>query len=65
MQDETNTEYVLVAENGCAVRRNVRTGYELDDAVELAEGCRAGERVILNPEGIRENARIREERTAE
>ncbi|MEA4822583.1 MAG: efflux RND transporter periplasmic adaptor subunit [Clostridiaceae bacterium] len=61
MQDENNVEYVFVEENGYAVRRDVKTGYELDDTIELVEGCAAGERVILNPGDLSENDRVRGE----
>ena len=51
-QDEAGTEYVLIAEEGAAVRRDIRTGYDLRDSVEIVSGCGAGDRVILEPDGV-------------
>ena len=59
MQDENDTEYVYLVKNGRALRRDIVTGLELQDRVEIVSGCEAGERVILEPAGIRENDRIR------
>ena len=58
-QDEAGTEYVLIAEEGAAVRRDIRTGYDLRDSVEIVSGCGAGDRVILEPDGIGEHDRVR------
>lgn len=47
-QDENNTEYVFVFEKGRAVRKNISTGEEYDNSVEITKGIRAGDIVILN-----------------
>ncbi len=59
MQDEEGTEYVLVLEGSAAVRRDIRTGYELQNSVEIVSGCEPGDRVLLEPDGIGERDRIR------
>ncbi len=54
-QDENNLEYVWVVQQGRAVRKNVETGIELPDCVEITSGISAADQVILSPESIRQN----------
>ncbi len=44
---ESLADAVFVVEDGLAARRNVTLGYEDEDMVEVAEGLRAGDRVIV------------------
>ncbi len=58
-QDEDNRENVYVIENGRAVQHMVRTGYELENLLEVTEGLSAGDIVILNPpKGLCHGSRI-------
>ncbi len=57
-QDKDNTEYVLVAQNGRAVRRNIVTGVEMPEAVEIQSGLSFWDDVILSPSGLEENQLI-------
>ena len=42
-------EFVFVESGGIIYKRAIRTGFELDDVVEICSGVDAGERVVLNP----------------
>ena len=55
LQDEAETEYVYVAENGRAVRRNIVTGTELKNGFQIQSGLQAGDSIIRNPEDIAES----------
>ncbi len=44
---ESLADTVFVVENGLAVRRQVTLGYDDEDLVEVTEGLRAGDRVIV------------------
>lgn len=46
LQDDTG-EYVMILENGRAVRRDIETGLELSDTVEVKRGLKAGDCLIL------------------
>ena len=54
-QDEKNTEYVWIIQNGRAVRKDIVTGAELPDAVEICNGIFASDQVILSPDNIHSN----------
>jgi HlyD family secretion protein len=61
VRSEGSAERVLVAENGRAVQRPLRTGLRTLDAVEVLEGVREGELVLLLPAlkaGDRVRARV-------
>lgn len=45
-QDDNGTEYVYTFKNGCAVRKNVTTGTEDDNGVEVLKGVSRGEIII-------------------
>lgn len=47
-QDEGNVEYVYVVENSKAVRRDITTGLELIEGVEVVEGLREDEILLAN-----------------
>lgn len=54
-QDEKNIEYVWVVQNGRAIRKDIVTGTELPDAVEVQSGISLSDRIILSPDDIRSN----------
>lgn len=54
-QDENNVEYVWAVQKGRAVRRNVVTGEELPEAIEIRAGLSFADNVILSPPAIKEN----------
>lgn len=59
--DEDGGEYVYVAENGRAVRRDVTVGEELADGVMVTTGVTTGEQLILRPETVpHDGARVQE-----
>jgi HlyD family secretion protein len=47
--DKTGRHYVFVVENGRALERDVKLGLQSDMKVEIVEGLKEGERVVLNP----------------
>ncbi len=49
-QDRENIEYVYVFEGGKAVRRNIETGVETADGVEVLGGLAPGEIVLFDPD---------------
>lgn len=51
-------EKVVVVEDGRAVEKVVSTGYRGPDWVEIVSGLSAGERVVLNPGGLRTGQRV-------
>lgn len=55
----TDEPWVVVVEDGRAVRRNVSLGLRGDGVVQIAEGLRAGEPVILDPSSVSVGARVR------
>ncbi len=57
-QDKDNVEYVYVFNDNRAVRRNITTGIELTDTVEVTSGLRSGESVVLNPDDISGDAAV-------
>lgn len=48
-QNDRNAEFVLVAGPGGLAQRTVKTGVELADGVEIAQGLGWGERVVVVP----------------
>ncbi len=54
-QDENNLEYVWVVQNGKAVRRDIITGEELPEVIEIRSGLSFADNVILSPSEIKEN----------
>ena len=45
-------EKVLVVKDGKAIEQRVRTGLRLGERVELLDGVKAGDLVILSPGGL-------------
>ncbi len=59
-QDKNNVEYVYVVENGRAVRKDIVTGYELTDSIELVSGISLGDIVITStPDGLQNGRPVR------
>lgn len=54
-QDESGQEYVYIYQDGKAVRRNVTTGKEEEDMVEIVSGVSAGEWMITEQDKISGN----------
>ena len=54
-QDENNIEYVWVVQKGRAVRRDIITGEELPEAIEIQEGLSFSDNVIFSPSAIEDN----------
>lgn len=48
-QDEGEKEFVYVEDGGVIYKRAIRTGFELDDEVEIQSGVKRGEHVVLDP----------------
>lgn len=55
MQDNEGKEYVYVFSNGVAVRKDIQTGVELRDGVEVISGVTEKEAIIATPEKIEES----------
>jgi len=60
-QDEAGQEYVFLLEQNRAVRRNVKTGSELDDSLEIVEGITRKDLLLLSPNTTLEGAFIQYE----
>ena len=54
-QDSRNQEYVYVLENSRAVRKNITTGAEFADHVEVISGLSSQDVVITDPQAIRQD----------
>ena len=61
VRDGGNT-YVLRVKSGRAVRVEVRLGEETDGRCPVEKGLAAGDRVILDPEGIEDGTEVSEAR---
>ena len=55
MQDNSGKEYVYVFSNGTAIRKDIETGIELSDGVEVISGVGEQEAIISTPEKIKES----------
>ncbi len=49
LQDEKNNESVFVIKNGAIYRKNIITGLELDDEIEVTHGLSGAEKIVLSP----------------
>lgn len=47
-QAGTNERYVFVEEDGVAIRKTVRLGQRLDDMLEITEGLKPGENLVIS-----------------
>ena len=59
MEDENNKEYVYVFNNGVAVRKDVQTGLELGEGVEVVSGVAPGDPVLTSPGSISEGEYVK------
>lgn len=59
VRDASSAAWVLVAEQGRAVKRAVKPGVRGQGRVEIAAGLKAGDRVIAPEAGVKEGARVR------
>lgn len=59
-QSENNTEYVYAVIDGCARKINIKTGYELDQTVEIIGGLTGNEDLIISSsEELFEGCKVR------
>lgn len=58
-QDAQNTEYVMVYQDGQAHRRDIETGRELADGVEILSGLLPGETVLIGPDQLQDGTKVR------
>jgi multidrug efflux pump subunit AcrA (membrane-fusion protein) len=54
-EDNANVKYVYIADRGRAIRKNIITGNEYADTVEIVGGIKAGDTVISNPSSVSKN----------
>lgn len=57
-QDDKQREYVMIAENGRAIKYYITTGYELEEGIEVASGIHADQLLICNPEMVEHGDRV-------
>lgn len=55
MQDDTGDEFVYVLKDGTALRKNIETGLELSEGVQVVSGVDDTEPIIATPSKIKEN----------
>lgn len=55
MQDNEGKEYVYVFLKGTAIRKDIQTGIELSDGVEVISGVTQQEAIIATPEKVKES----------
>ncbi len=55
LQDDDGNEFVYVFKDGIAERKDIITGLELSDAVEVISGVNYSENVLLNPDEVENN----------
>lgn len=49
-QDNNKNEYVYVEHKGTVYKKFIKTGFELDSEVEVRQGLKNGEKVVINPQ---------------
>jgi HlyD family secretion protein len=59
VRDAANAPWVLVAQEGMAVKRPVKLGVKGQGRVEISSGLQPGDRVIPVETGVKEGARVR------
>lgn len=60
---EGEREYVYVTDNGIATKKQVSTGLELNDEVEITFGLKGADKVIISPsEKVKDGASVAEKR---
>lgn len=58
-QDDKNVEYVYIVHNSKAVRKDIETGLELLEGVEVTEGLKEDELLVSNASTIKTGIRVR------
>lgn len=58
MQDEEGSEYVYVFKSGIAVRKDIETGAELGDGVEVKNGIDLNDKIITSPQEIKDGGYV-------
>ncbi|MDD4610229.1 MAG: efflux RND transporter periplasmic adaptor subunit [Bacteroidaceae bacterium] len=58
-QDENNVEYVYIVQDSKAVRRDIKTGLELLEGVEVTDGLVENELLVSNASSIKTGVRVR------
>ena len=57
-EDNANVQYVYIAAGGRAIRKNIVTGNEYADTVEIVGGIKAGDMVITNLSAVSKNGML-------
>ncbi|MFZ2538067.1 MAG: HlyD family efflux transporter periplasmic adaptor subunit [Oscillospiraceae bacterium] len=58
LQDDNNQEYIYVYEGGRAIRKNITTGEEFPDKVQVTFGIEQDDKIIINVADIKGNNAI-------
>lgn len=59
VEQDTNGEYVWAIKNSRAVKQYILTGEEFIDGVEIVQGLQPDDIIIVDPDGIHTNSRVR------
>ncbi len=59
MEDDKNKEYVYVFSNGAAVRKDIKTGIELGEGVEVVNGISPEDYILSSPQNIAEGEYVK------
>jgi multidrug efflux pump subunit AcrA (membrane-fusion protein) len=59
MQDENNNEYVYVFNNGIAVKKDIKTGAELSEGIEIADGLSGNENILSPSDNIKDGQYVK------
>jgi len=55
---QNEEEYVLVLNEGCVTKQEIKTRRELSETVEVISGLRGNEKLILNPEEFQKAKKV-------
>lgn len=58
VQDNNGTEFVYVLSNGLAIRKDIETGLELSEGVQVISGVTSEDAVVSTPKSIKESGSI-------
>lgn len=53
LQDDEGIEYVYIYHNKKAIRKNIKTGIETENGIEIIEGISKSDKILLNPSVIK------------
>lgn len=59
LEDDNNIEYVYVFNNGMAVRKDIETGLELGEGVEVISGVTKDDNILMSPANVNEGEYVR------